>query len=80
MGEWPKLVDWLVEALDDLGGSARIADVCRHVWEHHERELRESGDLFYTWQHDIREAVFHLRISGRIRGAKESPKGIWELA
>ncbi len=41
------LLDWLYEALCGLGGKGRIADLCKYVYEHHEHELRASGDLFY---------------------------------
>jgi hypothetical protein len=39
------LEDLVVEALKANGGSASIVDVCRYVWQHHEQELRASGDL-----------------------------------
>lgn len=74
------LVDWLHQALQDSGGRGRIADLCRYVWEHHEHELRASGDLFYTWQYDIRWAAYQLRKSGKIKSDKLSPKGVWELS
>ena len=34
---------WIVDALRDEGGAARLVDICRHVWVHHEQELRQSG-------------------------------------
>ena len=48
------LRDWVLEAPTDLEGSGSVTDVSRVVWEHHEQELRASGDLFHTWQYDIR--------------------------
>lgn len=48
------LAEWLVEALDESSGSASIIELCKYVWKHYEYELRRSGDLFYTWQYDIR--------------------------
>lgn len=74
-----KLKEWLVEALKFYGGRASIVDICRYVWEHHEDELRRSGDLFYTWQYDIRWAATRLRKEGKMKPAGLSPKGIWEL-
>ena len=74
------LVDWLYDALRALGGSARIPEVCKYIWEQHENELRNSGDLFYTWQYDIRWAAYQLRKSGKMKPNALSPKGIWELA
>ena len=74
------LGDWLVAALRDRGGSARIADICGYVWDHHEEDLRQSGDLFFTWQYDIRWAATNLRQARILRPAASSPKGVWELA
>ena len=70
---------WIVEALQDYGGSAALVDVCRHVWEHHEADLVASGDLFFTWNYDIRWAATQLRTSGTMRAAAKSPRGVWEL-
>jgi hypothetical protein len=69
----------VVEALRGLGGSASLIDVCRFVWEHHELELRESGDLFYAWQYEIRWAAHELRVKGTMRSVNASPPGVWEL-
>jgi hypothetical protein len=74
------LVDWLEVALRSQGGSATIVEVCEHVWRHRERDLRDSCNLFYTWQYDIRWAATKLRHRGVMRAADESPVGVWELA
>jgi hypothetical protein len=74
------LTGWLEQALKASGGSASIADVCRHVWSLHEEELRHSGDLFFTWQYDIRWAAHQLRLEGRMRPVNSSPRGVWELS
>jgi hypothetical protein len=71
---------WLIEALNGLGGSGTIVQVCREVWANHEPELRAAGDLFYTWQYDIRWAATSLRQDGVLRPADASPQGLWELA
>ena len=73
------LVDWLYEALRGLG-RGRIPYLCKFVWENHEQELRQSGELFYTWQYDIRWAAYQLRKSNKMKQQALSPKGIWELA
>jgi len=73
------LTKWLLEALEASNGSASIIKVCKYVWENYENELRRSGDLFFTWQYDIRWAANQLRREGIIRAANLSPKGIWEL-
>jgi len=37
------------------------------------------GDLFYTWQYDMRWAATKLRRDGKLKAATRSPKGTWEL-
>ncbi len=74
------LVDWLYDALQALGGRAGIASLCEHVWENHENDLRASGNLFFTWQYDIRWAALKLRKQGKMKPTKDSLKGVWELA
>ena len=73
------LVDWLVDALFACGGSGRIPELCKHVWNTHEHDLRRSGDLFYTWQYDIRWAAQELRDRGKIKPNGSVPRGVWEL-
>src|SRR5437870_8827553 len=67
-GDKTDLIEWLADALRAHGGSASIVDVCKHVWKEHEDDLRRSGDLFFTWQYDIRWAAYRLRREGRMRG------------
>jgi hypothetical protein len=71
---------WIVEALRAERGSASLVSICRHVWDHHETDLRASGDLFFTWQYDIRWAATELRHGGVLKSARVSPAGVWELA
>jgi len=73
------LRSWLIEALEANNGRASIVEICKYVWENYERELRRSGDLFFTWQYDIRWAATHLRNEGIMVSAESSPRGIWEL-
>ena len=79
MAKREDLSDWLMNALKANGGSATIIDVCKYVWDSFGEELGSSGDLFYTWQYDIRWAATQLRKQGVMRAANISPKGIWEL-
>jgi len=74
------LKEWIVECLKQRGGSASLTDVSWHVWNNHQQALKESGDLFVTWQYVLRWAALELRKEGRLRAAEISPKGIWELA
>ena len=74
------LKDWVVDALRNLGGSGHLLDVLKQVWRHHEVEIKESGDMFYTWQYDIRWAATSLRHEGKLRSTDETPRGTWELS
>ena len=74
------LEGWVVEALRTCGGRARIVQICRHIWEHYEDELRASGDLLYTWQYDVRWAGQRLRDRGVLRPVHGSRSLSWELA
>lgn len=73
------LRNWVIEALNANNGRASLVEVCRYVWENYENELRRSGDLFFTWQYDIRWIANRLRKEGIMREANLSPRGIWEL-
>lgn len=73
------LKEWLLDALQENGESATIVEVCQHIWENHEADLRASGSLFYTWQYDVRWAATALRNAGKLRPAKETAKGVWQL-
>jgi hypothetical protein len=74
------LEGWVVDSLRRLGGSASLVEVCRDVWQTHEADLRMSGDLFYTWQYDIRWAAQKLRDTGVLKPDEEAPRGTWQLA
>ncbi len=74
------LSGWLIEALRANNGSASIVEVCKYVWNNYENELRRSGDLFFTWQYDIRWVATRLQNKGILRAAESSPSGLWELA
>jgi hypothetical protein len=74
-----RLATWVEDALRHQGGSASIVDVAKRIWLNHEQELRASGDLFFTWQYDMRWAAKELRDQNVIKPATSSPRGIWEL-
>jgi hypothetical protein len=73
------LQDWVPEALKQLGGSAPLVQVAKQIWSAHEGELRSAGDLFYTWQYDMRWAAHRLRKQGVMKTVAISPSGVWEL-
>jgi hypothetical protein len=68
---------WVLEALSALGGSARVPDIARHIWDNHEPELRASGDLFYTWQYAMRWAGQVLQKEGKL--SKKGENRSWRL-
>ncbi|MFO4682063.1 MULTISPECIES: hypothetical protein [Vibrio] len=73
------LVNWVELALGELGGRGSIVQVAEIIWREHRKELEASGNLFFTWQYDMRWAATTLRKAGRIKSKDISPKGIWEL-
>ena len=74
------VTDWVVAALRSLGGSGTLVEVAREIWKHREPDLRASGDLFYTWQYDMRWSANMLRRKAVMKAAEVSPYGVWELA
>ncbi len=71
---------WIVEALRQGGGTLHHIQVAKEVWANHEGDLRDSGDLFFTWQYDIRWAALVLRQEGvlkNVEGARGD--GCWSL-
>jgi hypothetical protein len=73
------IVDWVHRAIRDAGGRASILFVAQHIWQHHEQELRASGDLFFTWQYDMRWAAHNLRKRGLLAAVDDSRRGEWIL-
>jgi hypothetical protein len=74
------LQDWVMQALTKMGGRGTPTGVAKEIWRSKETELRASGDLFYTWQYDMRWAANRLRRSGKMKPVTTSPKGWWEHA
>ncbi len=73
------LMAWVLKALDDLGGEAKIVKIAKHIWDNHEKDLRSSDDLFFTWQYDMRWAAMKLRQEGKLRAPEATERGIWAL-
>ena len=73
------LKSWVHEALAENGGEASIVDVAKHIWMLHEADLRASGNLFYTWQYDMRWAAKQLRDESRVAAPDTCPRGTWAL-
>lgn len=73
------LQKWVLDALRANGGSSNIVQVAQYLWKHHEQDLRVSGDMFFTWQYDMRWACTKLRERKLVRPAEESARGEWNL-
>jgi uncharacterized protein YuzE len=74
------LENWLIETLEERGGSATLLDVSRDIWRRRGREIQKRGDVFLTWQYDLRWAAHRLRRRKVMKSAHDSPFGVWELA
>ncbi len=70
---------WIVEALERYGGAATMIDISKWIWEEHEQEMRDNGDMFYRWQYAMRWAGTSLRKDGVLQPADHSDRGIWAL-
>jgi len=71
---------WVVEAVRDQGGESDVLGVAKWIWENHEHDLRASGDLFYTWQYDMRWAAQALRQEGKLAPTTRGAASRWRLA
>ena len=73
------LQKWVIDALRANGGTASIVQAAKYLWANHEQELRASGDMFYTWQYDMRWACTKLRERKVVQPAEDSARGEWKL-
>lgn len=73
------IIDWVKEALIENNGRGTIVQVAKYIWDNYEDELRNSGDLFFTWQYEMRWAAFQLRRKGILRPQELSIRGVWIL-
>jgi hypothetical protein len=72
------LKKWVLQAVEANGGAANLVEVAKHIWAHHESDLRGHGEAFYTWQYDMRWAAQDLRDDGVFVAADQAPRGIWQ--
>ena len=79
MADQPALRAWVLEAVRELGGRARPIEVAKHIWTRHADDLRAAGDLFYTWQYDMRWEAQKLRDVGTFTAKHGKRSGAWEL-
>jgi hypothetical protein len=71
------LKDWIKDALRRNGGQMKLIDVAKDIWSHHLEDLKGSGDLFFSWQYDMRWAATALRRAGELQAADD--RGVWKL-
>jgi hypothetical protein len=67
------------EALRALGGTAPLVKVAEAIWKTHESDLKASGDLFYTWQYDMRWAAQQLRDKHKLTYSDDQGRKVWQL-
>ncbi|WP_263559745.1 hypothetical protein [Paenibacillus polymyxa] len=72
------LGQFIIDCLKQNNGRATLIDVSKYIWKNHEDQLKQSGDLFYTWQYDYRWQATELRKKGVLKEAGKSK--YWELA
>jgi len=69
----------VAQSLLRLGGKAPLVEVAKDIWAHHEKKLSQSGDLFYTWQYDMRWAAQKLRDANKLSYVREGGRSLWWL-
>ncbi len=67
------LEQWILDALERLGGSARIVPIAKDVWTHHEADIAKYANGLFTWQYDMRWSGESLAKKGKISRSS----GIW---
>jgi hypothetical protein len=73
------LRELVVQALKSFGGAGTVPEVCKAIWDAHESDLRASGELFYTWQYDVRWAAMMLRKDGVLEPKPRGSREPWKL-
>jgi hypothetical protein len=73
------LQEQILEALQELGGQGTIVEIAKIIYKNHVSDLEKSGDLFYTWQYDMRWAATFLRKEKKLKAAEKLPSGIWAI-
>jgi hypothetical protein len=70
------LKDYIIEALNGKENrQGSIIEISKYVWNRHQGDLYNGGNIFYTWQYDIRWAATELRRENRL----DDGRGIWRL-
>ena len=80
MADRNDLKHWVLDAVRSKDGSASIIEVAQFIWDHHKDDLKNSGDLFYKWQYDMRWAANVLRHEGKLKAPADCIRGRWDLS
>lgn len=56
-----------------------MLEVTKRVWQVREQDLRQAGDLFFTWQYDVRWAAQYLRNNGYLYAVDGDRRAPWRL-
>jgi hypothetical protein len=72
------LQDIVKETLIILNGKSNITEISKYIWKKYNYKLLISGDIFYTWQYDIRWVGTELRKLGIMKN--NCKRGVWELS
>jgi hypothetical protein len=67
------------DALESRGGKGTIVEVATFIWENYKDELEASGEIFYTWQYDMRWARHRLSEKGKLITKSRGRESVWVL-
>ena len=70
---------WILEAIKEHNGKARVWEVAKHIWDNHESQIRARGNTLYTWQYDVRWAAEKMRKAGVLKEYEHKDRGYWLL-
>jgi hypothetical protein len=73
------LVAIVRSALKRLGGEGTVVEVAKEIWKERQADLAASGDLYYTWQYDMRWACQKLRDQREAVIGGSKGKATWRL-
>ncbi len=74
------LDNWVLEALDSLGGEGHIVEIAKYIWENKRSELEANEKDFFTWQYRMRKSGQRLYRDGRLDRSSFGRLGVWALA
>jgi len=64
----------VINAIKFHDGEATNLEIAKHIWQNHEHDLRASGDLFFTWQYDLRWTITSLRKAGILENKRRKER------